>query len=340
MHSYLTEMLECPACHAELDWQIVERRGERIETADSKCRACNASYPIREGIGVFLTSDLSRRDLWAQMAGWLLRYLREHPDIERRLMESLLEELDPADQRFRANVLEERGQFDQARTIRESAAPIYTAEYLAASACQTDYVIDYLSSSDGPIVDLASGAGALVEEMARKLTRPVVATDFSPTILRRDRVRLDHFGLYDRVSFLAFDARQTPLKDGVIETMTSNQGLSNITEPGPLLKELRRVVAGDFLAISHFYDEEDHVNAEMIWELKLETLLYRSAAIAAFRDAQWDIEIVNAYSAPAKPTPRSSLLGAGIDGMPVTETMLEFCVILARASDRDKQREP
>ena len=128
MHDYLIEMLECPACHAELDWQVGERRGSRVETADSKCRACGASYPIREGIGVFLTSDLSREDLWAQMDSWLPQYLREHPDIERRLMESPLEELDPADQRFRASVLEERGEFDEAKAIRGAAAPIYTAE--------------------------------------------------------------------------------------------------------------------------------------------------------------------------------------------------------------------
>ena len=64
------------------------------------------------------------------------------------------------------------------------------AEHLSASASQTDFVIERLSSGTGPVVDLASGAGALVEEIARRLTRPVVATDFSPSILRRDRIRV------------------------------------------------------------------------------------------------------------------------------------------------------
>ena len=330
MHDYVMEMLECPACHGRLDWQIVERRDDRIETADAKCDDCDASYPIREGIGVFLTSDLSREDLWAQMDSWLPRYLREHPDVEHLLMESPLEELGPADQQFRASVLEERDQFDEAKAVRDAAAPIYTTEYLAASAAQTEYVLELLASSEGPIMDLASGAGALVEEMARKLNRPIIATDFSPTILRRDRVRLEHFGLYDRVSLLAFDARQSPLRNNSIETMTSNQGLPNIQEPGSLLTEFRRVVAGEFVAISFFFDEEDQVNAKAIRELRVGDLLYRSGAIAAFRDAQLDIEVLNARSALAKPTPRSDLLGAGIDGLPVTETTLEFCVLLAR----------
>ncbi|MBT4503559.1 MAG: methyltransferase domain-containing protein [Gemmatimonadetes bacterium] len=332
MHEYLIEMLECPACHGELDWQIGERRGERVETADSRCRACDTSYPVREGIGVFLTSDLSRDDLWAQMDSWLPRYLQEHPDIECLLMESPLEELDPADQRFRANVLEERGQFDQAKAIRESATPIYTAEHLSASASQTDFVIECLSSGTGPVVDLASGAGALVEEIARRLTRPVVATDFSPSILRRDRVRLEHFGLYDRVSLVAFDARLTPFKDRAVKTMTSNVGLSNIREPGTLLEELRRIIDGRFLSICHFFDEEDEANAEAIRELRLESL-YRSATMKAFTDAGWKVEAANTVSARAEPTPRSTLLGAGIDGLPVTETVLEFCVLVAEGCD-------
>jgi len=329
MHDYLIEMLECPACHGELAWTITERRGRRVETAEGKCRACDASYPTREGIGMFLTSDLSRDDLWEQMDSWLTRHLQEHPEIERRLMEPPLESLDPADQRFRANVLEDRGQFDQAKAIRESAVPVYTEEHLSASASQTDYVIERLSSSDGPVIDLASGAGGLVEEMARKLTRPLVATDFSPTILRRDRVRLTHFGLYDRVSLLAFDARQTPFKDGVVETMTSNVGLSNIREPGDVLKELRRIVEGQFLSICHFFDEEDEANAAMIRELQLESL-YRSATIKAFTDAGWKVEVENDVSARAKPTPHSTLLDAGIDGLPVTETIMEFCTLLAK----------
>ena len=33
--------------------------------------------------------------------------------------------------------------------------------------------------------------------------------------------------------------------------------------------------------------------------------------------------------APARPTPRSHLLGVDIDGLPVSETTLEYCVLFA-----------
>lgn len=332
MHQYLVEMLECPACHAGLGWEIQEYSGNRIETAEATCSACGASYPIRDGIGLFLTPDLPRNDLWQQQGSWLTQHLREHPEIERQLMEAPLETLTPADQLFRAMVLDDRGEYVQARVAGDLAMPgIYTAEYLSGSADQVDFVVERLAASDGPIVDLASGAGSLVKEMAGRLSRPIVATDFSPSILRRDRDRWKSLGLYDQVSLLALDARRTPFKDGAVGTLTTYQGLPNITEPGGLLQELRRVVDGEVLAITLFYPEDDDANAQRIRELQLEGLLFRARALECFAAAGWQVEVANARAVKASPTPRSALLGgAGIDGMPVTDTVLELCVLLAR----------
>ena len=72
-------------------------------------------------------SDLPRHDLWEQMDSWLT-HLREHPEIERRLMDGPLETLGPADQRFRAGALDDRGQFDLAKEVRDQATPVYTAQ--------------------------------------------------------------------------------------------------------------------------------------------------------------------------------------------------------------------
>ena len=121
------------------------------------------------------------------------------------------------------------------------------------------------------------------------------------------------------------------MHDYVVETMTTHTGLPNIREPGDLLRELRRVVNGTFLAIQHFYPEDDEANAEAIREAKLETLLFRASALECFAAAGWQVEVANAQSAKASPTPASLLLnGAGIDGMPVADTVLEFCVLVAR----------
>ncbi len=62
--TFLLEMLECPACHGTLEWNITEYHGDHIETAEALCLACNALYPIREGMAVFLTPDLPCEDWW------------------------------------------------------------------------------------------------------------------------------------------------------------------------------------------------------------------------------------------------------------------------------------
>jgi len=79
MQASLVDLLECPACHGELTWNITDGHDDRIETADVRCSACVATYPVREGIGVFLTPDLPRDDLWEQVESRLAQHLRQHP---------------------------------------------------------------------------------------------------------------------------------------------------------------------------------------------------------------------------------------------------------------------
>ncbi|HTP09437.1 MAG TPA: methyltransferase domain-containing protein [Anaerolineae bacterium] len=329
MHTYLIDMLECPACHAELAWKIGERAEKRIITAKATCQACAAIYSVRDGIGLFLTPDLSRNDLWERMDSGLVRYLREHPDLERQLLEPPLEKLNPADQFFRAMVLEAHGNYQEARAVEEIAMRgLYTPEYLTCWTSQFDYVIAQLATTSGPIVDLASGRCYLVETLANRLQRPVVATDFSPTVLRHDRYRLEHSGVYDAVSLLAFDARHTPFKTGSVATLTTNLGLPNIEAPGALLTELRRIVDGVFLAISHFYAESDVANAPAIRAAQLDTLLYKRSALQHYRDSGWEVDVKNARIGAAQPTPHSEVLeGASIDGLPAAATDLEWCVL-------------
>jgi uncharacterized protein YbaR (Trm112 family) len=337
MQEYLIEMLECPECHGELRWNITARQGNHIESGDARCAACGMLYSIREGIGIFLAARHQRNDLWEQAESNLTRYVREHPDVEKQLMDVPLDALAPADQFFRALVLEDRGQFAEAQLAEESAQQgLYTRESLACHESQLEYVVEALANTKHPIIDLASGRGRLVERLtplARTLNVPIVATDFSVRVLRRNRRWLEYAGLYDRVSLLAFDARQTPFKRGTIKTLTTNVGLSNIEAPDKLLHELRRIVAGRFLAISQFYPEDDRINASAIERAGLSTFLFRRSEMDAFVNAGWQVEVVNACAANAQPTPKGVVLeGAMIDAFPVAATILEWGVLTNGAS--------
>ena len=332
MQDFLIEMLECPSCHGELNWKIIQHQGDRIEEAEVSCKKCGGIYAIKEGIGLFLTPNLPRNDLWEQLDSQLIQCLRENPQIESKLMDVPLNTLNPADQFFRAQVLEERGEFAQAKAIANLAySKLYAPEYLKCNTAQITYLIAQLSIFDGPIIDLASGRGDLAELLVRKLKQPIVFTDFSPQILRRNRRWLEFFGLYERVSLLAFDARRSPFKDGAIKMMTTNLGLINIKKPENLLSELRRVVSGKFFAIFHFYQEDDEVNAEAMKKIGLSKLLFRNSALESFYSAGWQVKIENMMIGKAYPTPKGEVIeGAGIDAFPVTETRLEWGILVAQ----------
>lgn len=332
MHAFLIELLECPTCHGELSWTVIARDRDRIEAAEARCKHCGVVYPVRDGIGIFLTSDLPRDDLWEQVDSGLSQYLNGNPDIRRRLMDAPLETLAPADQFFRALALETQGDFAEAKRASDVAGPqMYTPEYRNCYHRQRDYIVERLSAATEPIFDLASGRCDLAVLIAQKVAQPLVASDFSLRVLRHNRGRLKFLNLYDRFSLLAFDARLTPFKNGAIPTMTTNLGLPNIADAGNVLRELRRVVNGQFLALSHFYPPDDEANGKVIRELNLAAGLYRESALADFAAAGWNVEVANQCVGRAAPTPQGVILeGMAIDGLPVAETNLEWCVLVAQ----------
>lgn len=329
MKKYLVEMLECPICHHKLDWKIATETKDQIEQGEAFCSSCNAMYPVIDGIGIFLTPDLPRNDLWDEVDSQIIEYLQSHPEHEKKLMDVPAEHLSPTDQQFRALVLDERGQFGAAKKVEELAHEnLYTTEYKACWDRQINYTLDSLESFQGPIVDLASGRCYLVEKIARQLGRQVVATDFSPSVLRRDREYFKYLELDHLVSFLAFDARKTPFTKEAIAIMTTNQGLPNIEDPGNLVGEIKRIVGGTLLAISHFYPSDDDLNRAVIEKAGIETFVYKESALHTFSSDGWQIIIENSCLAKAVPTPVSEIFeDARADGLPVAPTVLEFCTI-------------
>ena len=328
MQSYLLEMLECPACHGGLYYCFSERSRHWIETAEARCSRCGASYPVEDGIGLFLTPDLPRNDLWEQVDSGLVQHLRSQPELERLLIETPLDELGPADQFLRALLLESQRQFHEATIVEDVATrSLYTEAYRTCWEKQIEALLNHISAGDGPIVDLASGRGYLVKRILLELDRSVVVTDFSPAVLRRNKLWLESLDLHEKVSLLAFDARRTPFKDSAAQTLTTNLGLPNIEEPGRLLQELHRIVSGEFLSIAHFFEEDDEVNGAVIQQAGLAELLYRAPALAQFENVGWQVEELSICVGPASPTPASAVLdGFRIDGLPVADTILTWCL--------------
>ena len=121
MQKYLVEILECPKCHGKLDWNITEQSHERIELAEVCCQDCSSTYPVRDGIGVFLTTDLKRNDLWEQVDNGIEQFLKQNPVLEQMLMDVPLETLSPVDQHYRGVILNDRGDTEAAQVAFDIA---------------------------------------------------------------------------------------------------------------------------------------------------------------------------------------------------------------------------
>lgn len=331
MHKFYTEMLECPVCHGNLSWEIKEENEERIINAAVICDGCKADYEVRDEIAMFLTPDLPRNDLWEQGESELIKYIDNNIEVKKALLETPEEELNGADYWYKAFYYELKKEYDKSfEMFKKARYMIYTKEYIDAWDTQMSFVINEVQNQSKPIVDIASGKCYLVEKFLNQLDNYIVATDFSPTILMRNRDYYKSKGLYDKLSLIAFDARRTPFKDNSIDMMTSNVGIPNIENPGALIKELNRICNNKFMSIMIFLNEDDSVNLNFMREYGIGDYSTKNSALNLFNSEPWHCEVSKSIMAKAEPTPIGEILNGRIDGVPLNDTVIEFAVITCR----------
>lgn len=331
MRESLVEILQCPGCRGELRWDVGERAGGELLEADATCQDCGAAYPVREGIGAFLTPDLQREDLWEETHSILTTYLNTHPDIRSRLIDAPLEELEPVDRFLRAEYLDDLGDVAGAeRAGRGAREQLYTPELNELWNDCLDYMAEISSGQPGPVVDVASGRGTLAELMAEGDCPLIVATDFSVRPLRRSRRSMERRGMASRLSHLVVDARRTPFADGSVPLLVSHAGLGNIMEGvSDALAELKRVCAGVFVFSHTFFQPDDPVHAPILREFG-HPMAFREDAMQALDEAGWDVEILIDRLVPVEPTPASTLVPEmAIDRIPLAATEFEGVLIQA-----------
>lgn len=331
MHKHYIDKLICPKCHGNLEWNIQEETEERIVNASIVCTECESKYEVRDEIAVFLTSDLSRNDLWETGESGLEKLFRENPDIYEKLFNMPEDKLNGADYWFKASYYEMKGNYDLSTAMFDKAFnKVYTQDYINGWESQQEYVIKNVDETDKTVVDIASGKGYLVEKILKATNNYVIATDFSPTILKRDKEYFKFKGVYDRVSLIAFDARRTPFKDNSIEVMTSNMGIQNIENPGEVIKEMYRINGGTFMSVMQFIDENDKTHMELFEKYASTAYATKRNATEVFEGEGFKVLVENCFMADIKPTPVGEIIeGAGIDGFPVQDTKVEYAVIVA-----------
>lgn len=117
-----------------------------------------------------------------------------------------------------------------------------------------DAILNAVQAQGGPLLDIATGRGLLLTELARRLPEdvPLIATDLSAFVLRHDRQKFAALFPHRKISFLACDATCLPLHSGVIQVATTYGGFSNMLGcADAALQEAHRVLLpGGMLADS------------------------------------------------------------------------------------------
>jgi hypothetical protein len=87
-------------------------------------------------------------------------------------------------------VLEERGE-DPTEAYARADAECYPAEFRAGRDAALELVVELVRDGDGPVLDVATGRGGLLGRLvASGSSRPLIATDVSPHVLRRTERRI------------------------------------------------------------------------------------------------------------------------------------------------------
>ncbi len=325
-------ILCCPDCHEDLQWNIHEASERRIVHADATCNGCSRNYTVRKDIAFFLLDASSHDDLWKVVDSQLARALKENPEYEERLMNSDLSMLNPADKFLRASILDERGHYELARTIREQASEqLYTPSYNEQYGAKKKELEMLLGQEEGMIIDLASGMAGLAE-LFSDLGNPTVFSDVSPSILFKNRMRLQYFGLYDNASLMAFDVKSMPFRDRSVSVFTSNIGLTNIRNSRSFVKELSRCLKGRAYFIAFFFPDNEDANADLLNQMDMDLAFQDRLEETA--GEYLDVDILAPVSAELKPTVKSEIFNIGIDALPVEPTTITWAIVKFKPKSR------
>lgn len=118
------------------------------------------------------------------------------------------------------------------------------------------------------VLDIASGRGLLLTELAKRLSDDVhiISIDLSAFVLKYDYQKFKRIAPNKKISYLACDATNLPLKDCVIDAATTYSGFSNMVGcADQALQDAHRVIKpGGVLVDSYVVIEKESQGYEIL----------------------------------------------------------------------------
>lgn len=183
------EILKCPVCGEGLT--LTERKSEKDEVIEGTLECSNNhKWQIRDGVIDFGSQEQGNGNNWSE-------YYKEmsYEEMDRTILEAT-----PKNQR----VLNEK--------------------------CK-NFVIDKVNNSNiKTLVDVATGRGMLLTELVKRIEGDIniISTDLSFQVLMYDRVKVKKLNQKAKVTYIACDATNLPLKNNSIDMVVSFMGIINM----------------------------------------------------------------------------------------------------------------
>ena len=117
------------------------------------------------------------------------------------------------------------------------------------------HVVDAAASLRGPALDVGTGQGFLALELARR-GLDIVSVDVDAEAQELAWLRAEEAGLGNRIAFVAGDTSRLPYPDGHFGCAAMMDVLHHLDTPGPVLREMGRVVAEGGLVVIADFDEQ------------------------------------------------------------------------------------
>lgn len=230
MYKAIINHLCCPRCRANLSLRIeIENEGDVLEGVFS-CENGH-TYRINRGVADFNSEEQGFANQWETMS-------------EEQSFEKLDHDMDA-----------------------KNPTEIIQRREMVLSA-----IVGAVSERNSKVVlDIASGRGLLLTELAKQLSDDVhiISIDLSAFVLKYDYQKFKQIAPNKKISYLACDATNLPLKDSVVDAATTYCGFSNMIGcADQALQDAHRVIKpGGILVDSFVVIEKESQGYEILHQV-------------------------------------------------------------------------
>ena len=227
MYKAILNHLCCPVCRGNLTLRADHENGDDVLEGVLPCERGH-SFRISQGVADFNSEEQGFINQWETMGG--------EQDFE---------------------------ESDREMEIQNPAEMMQRREMVLRT------IADTVSGHDCKIVlDIASGRGLMLTELVKALDDdvPIISIDLSRYVLQYDYRKFRRIAPNRKISYLACDATNLPLKDGVVDAAVTYAGFSNMIGcAGKALQEVHRAIKpGGLLVDSYVVIEKESQGFEAL----------------------------------------------------------------------------